>query len=376
MTDEKPNPLGTIHSPNTPPQEGSTLRLALARFEKTWLPLTFRNTVGSTWDQPAPLPSAAKYPETLRELKPALCTWDECVSLDIGESRTNRKPDSGIGAGVIADHMTAVQWSALLAWRAWPLGDRSALNLLQVAIRLAAGAVLRAPWASVRACGAYDELGNVGALSPLEKVHAWSLGRPREPAREWARELDALAAHAEEWAGLHSRADNAANAPHSLCDAAAVDVAASAYACALAFLLEDRDAFALNVYRMMRSAAGIACRAWRTFGRAGVPPEESIADAYQVNDRPMRNELLRAWPGVVACRPPGDARPFGPRIVPLKDRYVVPDGFWFGPPAPGGVLSRDMLTASRLRGWVPCLHPEIPAQAFEPYPNEKESEEP
>ena len=352
-------------TPRSPPtSEGSTLRCTLQRFEKTWGQSTFRAHVGPSWDQPASLPSAAKYPETLSGLLPWLRRSDASISLALGSSSaitaTTTEPDvKDTWAG------TGVQWTALLAWRVWPLGDRATLTLLRRALIEAERLVLLAPWPSVRSAVAVESEGSSRReTGPLEKVYNWCQGDPREPASEWARELDTLADHAARNAGVLSHwiiERGSAASLEQFCTCAAVDVAASAYACALAFLLEDREHFTLNVYRMLRSAMGIASHAGYRHGVDDCPTYyEHARRAYGEDSAEVAGELLRSWPGVVALSEvdwPWDR----PSALEVGAEHAAKRGGW---------------TASRLRGWVPCLHPKIPPEAFEPYPNEKESEEP
>src|SRR5271165_5177655 len=172
-------------TPSTlPTSEGSTLPRTLQRFELSWAESTFRKHVGSSWDQPAPLNSTAKCPETLSALLPEVRRWDASLPLDLPTASEidTPTPEHPVNfpwaAGAFPT--TGVQWAALLAWRVWPLGDRATLDLLRKACSEAAELCMLAPWVSVRGAGHGIEEGETG---PLAKVFLWAGGGPREPAR-------------------------------------------------------------------------------------------------------------------------------------------------------------------------------------------------
>src|SRR5271166_6213145 len=163
-----------------PPNEGSTLPRTLHRFEKTWLDATFRKHVGQEWDQPASMSSAAREPRHLSELLPCLAEWDHLYATDIadtGGGMAGRYP----GMRMARERGTAVQLAAVMARRAWPMGDRAALELLRKLLIVTEKLVLAAPWASVRAVVAVDGLDALGPdaldapagseIGPLEKVY-------------------------------------------------------------------------------------------------------------------------------------------------------------------------------------------------------------
>jgi hypothetical protein len=244
------------------------------------------------------------------------------------------------------------------------MGDRATLELLRVAVELARACCLAAPWPRVRAAG--DDAREPWVGAPLEAVIAWAMGEASHPlpAREWARAVDTLADHAEREG--HALGEMHAGEPdyvEQACVCAGIDVVASAEACGLAFLLEDREAFATNVYRMLRSAAGIACHVYAETGRwpstAEHPRESAFTVGYLTNDRPLRRELLAHWPGVVALQEG--------RLTHFE---------WRSPECePAPCLACAHRSNARLRGWVPAMGHNIPPHAFEPYPNEREKED-